>query len=367
MTTVRPKSSANKTSSLPGLNRSKPKKTVAEELRDLKLKIQQMQQEKVQLKSRTTRMRQTLADRNKAIDNVFKEQVTEKQKIQTASESTLAQLKESVASLENTLKSRQEELKRLTQTDRLAQSDELKEEVKVMYLEHQRLLKQNKAVKEGEGIVGAELSRVKNELNERRVNKQGIANLQNDLSDIVDKIVSYKKSGIKIETDELAKYLAENPKKAETKEKELNEELDCLENEIDKLHNEISEAEDNEEDMINKLQNVIDEQSTKISEQIERLQEEKRQHDEEEESKEKSNRNRNHHSSYKEESSEYRPNTKENSLSESSIHEADAEEAPKEEKKEKASTLVLGEKAPRSETFMTNDGASMKIVEIKKH
>ena len=368
MSTIRTKTTSYKPSALPGLQRGRNKVTTPEEVRDIKLKIQQMEQEKRQLKSRTTRMKQTLSDRNKAIDNVFKEQVTEKQKIQTASESTLAQLKESVASLENTLKSRQDELRRLTQTDRLAISDELKEEVKIMYLEHQRLLKQNKAVKEGEGIVTAELNRVKNEVSEKRLNQQGISNLQKDLADIVDKMVSYKRSEIKIESEELAKYLAKNPKHAEAKEKELNTELENLQKEIDSLHTEISEAEDKEEEMINDLQTVIDQQSDRIIEQMEKLKEQQQQAEEEDQNEEKKP-----HKSTEEEVSEYKQNSKED-LSESSIHDGKEEnEAPKEEEekkeektlhtKEKVTHLILGERAPRSETFMTNDGTPMRTVE----
>ena len=335
--------SASRSGTLPGLNRRNRKQVTAEDVTEMKLLIQKMEIEKRQIKAKTSRMKQTIIDRNKAIDNVFKEN-TEKQTIKTASENQLEKLRESIRSLENTLSARKEELLKIKNGDRIAVSDEMKEEVKVMYLEHKRLLKQSKAVKEGENIVHTELTRVTTEVNEKKLNNQAILSLQNDLSSIVDKVVSYKKSELKLQNDEIARFLSANPKQANTKEEEINEEINNIKKDIEDINNQIKEQEDKEDEMIKSLQKVIEQQSAKIHEQVARIHGQEVTEEEEKQ----------------EEQSEVIINDENQNLSESSIHETEEEE-----KEEKKPVLVLGKKEKKSDTFMTNDGTPMRTVEME--
>ena len=251
---------------LPRLPKGKGNVTLGE-VQEIRLKIQKMSTEKTQIRSKTNRMRQILHDRNAAIDHVFKESNEEK-KIKTASDSTIAQLKENILGLRNTLESRQDDLKVLINSDRLALADELKQEIRIYHLEHKRLQKQSRAVKEGELIVTDELNRVKGELSERRLNKKAIDSIQEDLKSVIDKLVSYKRSELKIQNDTLAKYLVNHPKQAETKENQLNNEINQIYEDIDNIHQEIEEAEQHEKEVMEELQAIIDDQAAQIEKQI---------------------------------------------------------------------------------------------------
>lgn len=270
-----------KSSTFPNISRRKRITTTQADVRDLKLKIQKMNANKIQMKSKTTRMKQILQDRNNAIDQVFKES-NENKKLQTASDSTLNQLRINIKGLENTLATRQEDLRDILFSDRFAVSDELQQEVKIYYLEHKRLLTQSKAVKEGEKIVGDELDRVRNEMSERFLNIKAIESLQKSVKDIVSKVVAYKKSEIKLQNDALATYLVRNPKHAESKEKQLNIEINQIYEDIENIEKETKEAEDREQEMINSLQQIIDVEAAKINEQLERIKQQEREEEEEE-------------------------------------------------------------------------------------
>ena len=317
MSVKRPKTSIDttrRTTTLPNLSRTKRCSTTQADVQALKLKIQKMRTEKLQTRSKTNRMKQILHDRNAAIDHVFKES-SEKQKIKTASGSTLEQLKVNIAGLQNTLASRQQDLKNIIFGDKIALSDELQQEVKVYYLEHKRLKSQEKAVKDGEKIVSGELERVRGELDESPLNIKALESIRKDLKSVIDKSVAYKKGQIKLQNEALARYLKEHPKHAETKEKELNKEIELIREDIENINKETKQAEEDESAMIASLQHIIDEQTTKIREQIERI----KQKEIEEEEEESNEEGKKEEEANETEKSQFEGDSQEHQIEESSI------------------------------------------------
>ncbi|EAX98283.1 hypothetical protein TVAG_018190 [Trichomonas vaginalis G3] len=269
---------------LPNINRPKSSAQTVQmsDVQKLKLKIQKMDLDKRQMRSKTQRMKQILQERNAEIDLVFKE-VNEKNSIKTASKETIAQLKKNVSSLENTLEARKKDLQDIMFNDRLALSDELQQEIKIYYLEHERLKKQSKAVADGEGIVKSELERLQRELSEKSLNYKAIQNLEGDFRTVVDKIVSYKSSELRIRNDNLANFLASHPNKLNSKEKEVQQEIDQTREEINTLKEETSKIEESEDQMIKEFEEIITQQKQRIKEQIKIMHMEDGTYEEEEE------------------------------------------------------------------------------------
>ena len=264
---VRSSLSLKKNDKLPELQRNKIKiqKSSPEEINEIKLKIQQMESEIRQLKAKTSRMRQLLFEKNNAIKQVFS-QSNDTPNIKTTSETTISQLKNNVNSLKNTLESRKEELILLKNSDKLAISEELHLEIKEYYLEHQRLTQQVNAVKEGEKIINDEHLRLKNLISQSNQNEEIIKDLQKDIDQIIEKIIAYKKSELKIESTNLIQFIVDNPKHIEIKEKELQEEIDNIYIEIEQEKEAIKVLEENDEKFMSFLQGIIDDQSKKIQE-----------------------------------------------------------------------------------------------------
>lgn len=266
--------SKKKDTKLPNLSKSKSFQTKAtfEQIQKLKMEIQQMQMETVQIKSKTSRMRQILSERNAAIRQVFKES-NENQKLKTASDSTLTQLQENINALQNTLEARRQDLEDIRMSDRLAMSDELQTELQMYYLEHQRLLKQSKAVKEGEDVVKSELDRLKYELSEKKNHSKNSASIQNDIDDIISKLVAYRRSALKIEASDLTQLLVSNPKLVNTKEKQINEEINYYVNEAARVRNETKQIQEDDEKTYSELKDIIVNQVTRIQDALSRIRE----------------------------------------------------------------------------------------------
>jgi len=254
---------ANKLPGLTGKNKGKSNKATIEEVNELKIKTQMMETEKRQLKAKTARMKQLLSERNNAIKQVLT-QSNEKNALRTASDSTIQQLKENVVSLQNTLMARQEELYQLRTSDKLAVSEELQQELKVYYLEHQRLSKQSSAVKEGERIIENEIERLRRMITETPQNENAISLLQSEIDQLVEKITAYRKSELRFESAKLLQAVLDDPKHAETQEKLLNEELNAIFEEIENEKNEIKIIEENDQKNMTFLQDIIDDQTKKI-------------------------------------------------------------------------------------------------------
>lgn len=263
--------SKRKETKLPGL--SKPRsfnKATLEEIQRIKLLTQQMELEKRQLRSKTSRMKQILHDRNTAINQVLSEG-NENAKIKTASGTTISQLKANLQTLKNTLTSRQQELENLRKNDKLAVSDELQVELQMYYLEHKRLKIQSKAVKEGETVITTELDRLKYEIGQRKAHQNAIASLQEDLSSLIDKLVAYRKSALRIEAAELSLYLNKNPKHIDSKEKQLNNEINQIVEETDKIREETNKIHEEDQNTYEELRKVIDEQRDLIAQAVSKL------------------------------------------------------------------------------------------------
>lgn len=240
---------------------------VMDEINDLKIKTGQMDTETKQLRSKITRMKQILHDRTTQINKAIT-QTGEQQTIKTASESTIKQLRENINSLENTLESRENELRFLRDNDKLAISDELKLEVLEYCEENDRLQKQIAAVHEGEHVINYEISRVHQVIqNEGQYSRQ-IYDLQVQIRQLADKIKAYLNGEYRVIANTAIEKMSTNPDIYPQLREKLQEIIQDMQKQKEEEEETIRIILENDEKQKEYLRQILDDQMQKIQDAI---------------------------------------------------------------------------------------------------
>ena len=246
-------------------------KAMNEEINQLKIQIQKMESEKKVLHSKTSRMKQIIHDRNGQINQAL-HQANEHQSIKTASPSTISQLQENIYSLQNTRDSRLAELDELQKNDRLSISDEMKVELQEYYNEYERLKEQNYAVHQAEAILHEQLRKINDQVLSIPKIQASISELSNNVQELTDKIVAYRKSQLRNECAQALQKVLENPANAEEVINQVQADIQSLEEETKRQEEELSIIQENDQKNIEFLQSIIDDQTQKINAALEELQ-----------------------------------------------------------------------------------------------
>lgn len=246
-----------------GLNSSSG--TSINELNELKLKTTLMEQDIKHMRAKTARMRQILHDREETIKQSLSAK-NEKLTLKTATDSTIYQLNCNIEQMKNALEARQAELSELKENDNLRIGDELQEELKIYYLELQRLKRQKEAVDRSEEIITDELNKLRGDIADIGKSQREIKSLQSDIDSTIDKIQSYNKSSYRIERSELCADLASNSKDLEMKEIHVREQIQALRCDIDNINTKLETIRTNDEATMSYLQSIIDEQANLLIE-----------------------------------------------------------------------------------------------------
>ena len=252
-----------------------PKENITQDdINDIKLKIQQMELEKRQLRSKTQRMKSVIKERNQSLRGV-ENQTSDKQSIKTATKNTLKSLQETVTQLENSLAMRKKELEDLQKSDKLAVSEELQIEIQMLYLEQKRLMQETQSMKENESIIMGELNRLRRQAASTQANEESIDALQIEIDELTEKLFAYTKSETRQKATKLLKVIHDDPSKLETIRQQLEEEIQKEEQKIENNKKALHRVQKKEERNIEYLQEVIDEQAQKIQEALDELDSEK--------------------------------------------------------------------------------------------
>ena len=249
-------------------------KAAMDEINELKVQTSQMDQETIRLKSKISRMKQIIQDRNTQINKALSA-TTEAQTIKTASKTTLAQLRENISSLRNTLQSREAELEKLRQNDKLALSDELQVEVLEYYNEYDRLKTQIGAVKEGERVINDEISRVQQEIVDQQQHEREIYDLQVQINTLADKLTAYLQGEYRVIANTAIEQMEKNKDLYPKLKKKLKKSIKEMEK--DKIEEEeaIKAIHENNEKQKKYLRKILEDQAQKIAEAIEAQKEQK--------------------------------------------------------------------------------------------
>lgn len=252
---------------LPGLSRTSTSLSHAppQDINEIKIKLVQMEEEIRQMKAKTARMKQVVSDRNASIKQALNTK-NERQVLTTASDSTIRQLEMNVESLRNALEARSIELDRLRGSDNLYISEEYQIEIKVFYLEYQRLIEQNKAVQESLRIIENELDKLHHQIMNSDKHQKSIQTVQSDIDTIIDKILAYKKSEFKINRTALYQEIGNNKANIPVKEKQLQEEIENLKIDIENEKEKLDTIHENDEKNMDFLQGIIEDQIRQIIE-----------------------------------------------------------------------------------------------------
>lgn len=259
---------------LPGLSRTSTSLSRAppQDINEIKIKLVQMEEEIRQMKAKTARMKQVVSDRNASIKQALNTK-NERQVLTTASDSTIRQLEMNVESVRNALEARSIELDKLRGSDNLYVSEEYQIEIKVFYLEYQRLLEQNKAVQESLRIIENELEKLHQQIINSDKHQKNIQTVQSDIDTIIDKILAYKKSEFKINRTTLYQEIGGIKANIPIKEKQLQEEIESLKIDIENEKEKLDTIRENDEKNMEFLQGIIEDQIRQIIEATKNLDE----------------------------------------------------------------------------------------------
>lgn len=285
-------SQSRASTALPRLRKNSPVPSETD-IAAMKVKIQKLEEETKQMKTKTQRMRQVIKERNNNIKSTFSAGANRKP-LTTASESTIKSLKESIQRLENTLESRQAELDKLKKSDKVAQYQELQYEIQVMHIEKLRVEKESKELQKENQLLKSTLQETIEQAKNGPLYNQRVLEIQNEINLLTEKLFSYEKSQLKIENakriQESKKDESENTKedtrnktsKDQNKTKEKNKKTDeerrneliqSLFEECDQLEKEIEDEEQSLAQLKKSEQQAIDDLNKEIDEQVRKLRE----------------------------------------------------------------------------------------------
>jgi hypothetical protein len=243
---------------------------ILDEINALRLETTKLDTETRQIRSKTAHIKHIIHDRDCAIKKALSITDDREQNIKTASESTLRQLRENIASLRNTLESRQEELDRVMQQDKLAVSDELHIEVLEYFCELDRLKQQCATVHEGEAVINSELGRLRQLIAQSRAVERRVCDLQLQNDHLREKSEAYRRGEERIESGSAAERIGAGGIVKEDvfleQQRELNAQIQELTETQARLKAEISQVHENDQQNRRYLQSLIDEQADRIGE-----------------------------------------------------------------------------------------------------
>ena len=259
---------------LPGLQRCRTridKRSVQQDdVIELKVKIHQMESEKKLLRAKIQRMKKIIQNRNNSIKKVLG-QPQNKQSIQTATPSTLHQLKEEKASLKNALIRSQQELNEIKNSDKLALSDELKIEIRLFFEEKKRLDDQLASSKETENVLSQELNRLNSQIANISMNEKIVDKMQLEIDELTEKYFAYRKSEVRLSAAKDLHKLQRNPEAYDEIKEKLEKEINKTQEEIEKSNKELNYIQENEAKNLDYLNDVIQNQVDIIKECLKKM------------------------------------------------------------------------------------------------
>lgn len=274
MTQTRAKTSltSDRASRLPDLNSPKDgcSKISQDEIYNIKLKTQQLDLERKQLKSKTAYMKSLIKDRNNQIKGVYSVS-QDNRNIKTASKNQLASLEKTAESLQNSLNERKKQLDDIKKSDKLAISKELQIEIQMYYLEQKRLAQGVKTMKDKEAIIEMELNRLKKQAASTKANEACIDDLQAEIDGLTEKLFAYNKSELRNYATKQLKIIHDQPSELENIRKSIEEKIRNEEKEMRKNQRKFEKIQQKENDNIQYLQQIIDQQAQKIQEALDKL------------------------------------------------------------------------------------------------
>lgn len=241
-------------SKLPILKSSVPPSN--DDIYQLKIKIQNMEEEKKHLKTKITRMRQVIRDRNHNVANTFAESST-KNPLVTASPAAIKSLKESISALENTLQTRKEEKEVIFNGDKVSFYKELQYEIEILYLEKQRLLEENQTISKENSQLQEVLDRTRSQASSGSYYEDQVKELQSEINVLTDKLFAYQKNELKIQAGEKMQNMVFGKIQRDDLLKEIQADIQKIQEETEQERNELKEIQENESKAVQEIKQII--------------------------------------------------------------------------------------------------------------
>ena len=247
-------------SKLPNLKQNQ--QATAEDINQIKLQILEIENERRQLAAKTSRMEKLILQRRSTIDKAMKQPVRS-QKIVTASQAQINQLEEEAKTLSQTLSQRKKYLKKLNNSEKRALVDELQIDIQMYSLELQRLQKEYRLIKSSSVYYANQLNRINENLSNVHLHEKSLDDLQQEITQLTDKIFAYKTSDIKRQQSYLIQEIAQGKKQKTQIDQHIQEEIEKINQKKEDYSREIIKIQENERKNIEYLDSYIQKQ-TKI-------------------------------------------------------------------------------------------------------
>lgn len=232
---------------------------------ELKLQTQQIQQKTTQMKTKLSRINDIITIQTNAINKTY-EQQAETPPISQTRQSSVAILRRSVESAQNTLNQLQLDIEKAKKCDKTNYVRELQEEVRIVYCEHQRL-----TIELQDAKIEAHHSTQLCQEGERRVSsqfhneyKEKIRDLQNTNASLRAKAVAYQSKKAKLEMEKQIEQHQQKKKPVDETIDESKAHQQELKDQLSSKVNDLQAQREEYEQKEQELRAIIEEQRQKI-------------------------------------------------------------------------------------------------------
>lgn len=265
-------SASNSTSIRLG-GKPKPREIRPSEIHEYRMKTLQIQNQIKLQRTQLNRLKDKIAAKTEAINKTVSKSA-EKPESSTIHETTINQVEKSIRGAENTLENLREEYERAQEDDRSATYQETEEELKVTYLEYDRLQGDIQSAKETAQDSEKQLREIDQRAGPEHASelKAMIAQNRSTNKQLREKWVAYQTKILKMKIDERIYNYKNPPKNKDSKEAEpqpnpgqyAKDEAEQIQKELERLQNKLERKDEHYRKHVDELLEIIDNQRRRI-------------------------------------------------------------------------------------------------------
>lgn len=212
--------------------RPKPATIDLAQIATVKSKIHECNHERTTIQAKSSRMKQLIGVRDSKMKEVYK-QPRSRQRLQTASDTTLKRLKASVARLERDLKTVGDELEEVESSDRTWRIKELRIQVCLMYAEQARCKKMRKDLKDRRADLDEKMEELESIIGSVHPYRVAMGDAKYEMSQLHEKMERYTHSRSKTRSLRAMLEVQNSPDTAKEIEQEVRDEIDMIKKTIE--------------------------------------------------------------------------------------------------------------------------------------
>ena len=234
------------------------------------------------LKTKINLANNKIDSRSQMITKVFS-QSKDQQKLSTASDSQIRNLKVTLQNLQNTKSVVENKYYDITSSDQYFHAGELQGEILILFQEYQRLIKDTQSEREKKQQLNEKLSALQFRIKNSREQFESAPDVIKDIKASRSKYETYRKGKQKATETDLICRVNDNISIYDSEKKNLDEIIEDYQKQIDQINEENEKRTKETEEAVNELDQIIEDAKKRIKESNENNLEEERKKKEKEE------------------------------------------------------------------------------------